>query len=132
MNRIKDKIMLFALNHGNILNLLFIAGFIGLNFLFMKDANATSYGTYGTFNPSTGTASSLNTGAPGILDTAEAWICYRLAPATTGLGLIKGFYDIKMHKPDGAKKAFEAGAAGVAVMLAPTITGAVVNIVQHP
>lgn len=74
---------------------------------------------------------SLGIGASGILNEATTWICYRLAPATLTLGLIKGFYDIKQHKPDAARKAFITAAAGTGVMLAPTITGAVLGIVQN-
>ncbi|MHB1697370.1 MAG: hypothetical protein ACYCSQ_04625 [bacterium] len=73
---------------------------------------------------------SLGIGASGILNEATTWICYRLAPATLTLGLIKGFYDIKQHKPDAARKAFITAAAGTGVMLAPTITGAILGIVQ--
>jgi hypothetical protein len=73
---------------------------------------------------------SLGIGASGILNEATTWICYRLAPATLTLGLIKGFYDIKQHKPDAARKAFITAAAGTGVMLAPTITSAVLGIVQ--
>ncbi len=73
---------------------------------------------------------SLGIGASGILNEATTWICYRLAPATLTLGLIKGFYDIKQHKPDAARKAFVTAAAGTGVMLAPTITGAILGIVQ--
>ncbi len=74
---------------------------------------------------------SLGIGASGILNEATTWICYRLAPATLTLGLIKGFYDIKQHKPDAARKAFITAAAGTGVMLAPTITSAVLGIVQN-
>lgn len=73
---------------------------------------------------------SLGIGASGILNEATTWICYRLAPATLTIGLIKGFYDIKQHKPDAARKAFITAAAGTGVMLAPTITGAILGIVQ--
>ncbi len=73
---------------------------------------------------------SLGIGASGILNEAATWICYRLAPATLTLGLVKGFYDIKQHKPDAARKAFITAAAGTGVMLAPTITGAILGIVQ--
>lgn len=73
---------------------------------------------------------SLGIGASGILNEATTWICYRLAPATLTLGLVKGFYDIKQHKPDAARKAFITAAAGTGVMLAPTITGAILGIVQ--
>jgi hypothetical protein len=74
---------------------------------------------------------SLGIGASGILNEATTWICYRLAPATLTLGLVKGFYDIKQHKPDAARKAFITAAAGTGVMLAPTITSAVLGIVQN-
>lgn len=74
---------------------------------------------------------SLGIGASGILNEATTWICYRLAPATLTIGLIKGFYDIKQHKPDAARKAFITAAAGTGVMLAPTITGAILGIVQN-
>ncbi|MCL4322203.1 MAG: hypothetical protein M0016_07020 [Deltaproteobacteria bacterium] len=73
---------------------------------------------------------SLGIGASGILNEATTWICYRLAPATLTIGLVKGFYDIKQHKPDAARKAFITAAAGTGVMLAPTITGAILGIVQ--
>ena len=74
---------------------------------------------------------SLGIGASGILNEAATWICYRLAPATLTIGLVKGFYDIKQHKPDAARKAFITAAAGTGVMLAPTITGAILGIVQN-
>ena len=74
---------------------------------------------------------SLGIGASGILNEATTWICYRLAPATLTIGLVKGFYDIKQHKPDAARKAFITAAAGTGVMLAPTITGAILGIVQN-
>ncbi len=73
---------------------------------------------------------SLGIGASGILNEATTWICYRLAPATLTIGLVKGFYDIKQHKPDAARKAFITAAAGTGVMLAPTITGAILGIIQ--
>jgi hypothetical protein len=73
---------------------------------------------------------SLGIGASGILNEATTWVCYRLAPATLTIGLVKGFYDIKQHKPDAARKAFITAAAGTGVMLAPTITGALLGIVQ--
>ncbi len=73
---------------------------------------------------------SLGIGASGILNEATTWICYRLAPATLTLGLVKGFYDIKQHKPDAARKAFITAAAGTGIMLAPTITSAILGIVQ--
>ncbi len=100
-------------------------GFVGL-FLFVSILSESSK-AFGTINLNQG---SLGIGASGILSEATTWICYRLAPATLSIGLIKGFYDIKQHKPDAARKAFITAAAGTGVMLAPTITNAVLGIVQ--
>ncbi len=95
-------------------------------FIFTSILSVSSY-TVAMINLNQG---SLGIGASGILNEATTWICYRLAPATLTIGLIKGFYDIKQHKPDAARKAFITAAAGTGVMLAPTITGAILGIVQ--
>lgn len=106
-----------GINFRKILFVLFTAGiFLG-----------TATKSYAVINLNQG---SLGIGASGILNEATTWICYRLAPATLTLGLVKGFYDIKQHKPDAARKAFITAAAGTGVMLAPTITGAILGIVQ--
>jgi len=120
----KDKIMLFAISHQRLLNFLAVLVGLGLNFVFLKNADAATYGQFNTNAGSVGT-----TGASGILDTATTWICYRLAPATTALGVAKGFYDIKRHKPQAAEKAFITGSAGVGVMITPTIINAIVGLV---
>jgi len=99
-----------------------------LTFLFSVSILSIASPAYSYINLNQG---SLGIGASGILNEATTWICYRLAPATLTLGLIKGFYDIKQHKPDAARKAFITAAAGTGVMLAPTITSAVLGIVQN-
>lgn len=103
-------------------NIFLLSSFIGTSILSLaSDAMAT-------INLNQG---SLGIGASGILNEATTWVCYRLAPATLTIGLVKGFYDIKQHKPDAARKAFITAAAGTGVMLAPTITGAILGIVQN-
>ncbi len=99
-----------------------------LTFLFSVSILSIASPAYSYINLNQG---SLGIGASGILNEATTWICYRLAPATLTLGLVKGFYDIKQHKPDAARKAFITAAAGTGVMMAPTITSAVLGIVQN-
>ena len=126
LKKIEEKITLFYISHGKLMYALLIGLSLGLNFVFVRDAAAA---TYSTFNTS-GLGTVQQTGASGILDSATTWICYRLAPATTTLGLAKGFYDIKQHRPDAGRKAFITAAAGCGVMLAPTIGNVVVGMVQ--
>lgn len=110
----------------NLLLLKFIRIFMLSFFLFIFILSLTSK-AFGLINLNQG---SLGIGASGILNEATTWVCYRLAPATLTIGLVKGFYDIKQHKPDAARKAFITAAAGTGVMLAPTITSAILGIVQ--
>lgn len=126
LEKFKDSGTLFYISNGRIIYAMLIGASIGLNLVFIRDAAAQ---TYSTFNTS-GLGTVQQTGVSGIFDTATTWICYRLAPATTALGITKGLYDIKQHKPDAARKAFITGAAGCGVMLAPTITNVIVGIVQ--
>ncbi len=117
----KERFLREILRRKNTINILFLSAFIfGSILLLSKEAVAM-------INLNQG---SLGIGASGILNEATTWICYRLAPATLTIGLVKGFYDIKQHKPDAARKAFITAAAGTGVMLAPTITGAILGIVQ--
>ena len=122
----RDRIMLFALNHDKLLTFLFIGFFVGIGFIFDKGASAAYIQP---INTSPGTVPT--TGASGILNTGITWVCYRLAPATTLLGTVKGLYDIKFHKPQAAGKAFITAAAGVGVMIAPTIVNAIITIIQN-
>ena len=126
LEKIRETGTLFYISNGKIIYAMLIGASIGLNLVFIRDAAAQTYNTFST----SGLGTVQQTGASGLLDSATTWICYRLAPATTALGIAKGFYDIKQHKPDAAKKAFITGAAGCGVMLAPTITNVIVGMVQ--
>lgn len=117
----KERFFKGILKGKNGKNILFLFLFV-LGSILSLSSNAAA-----TINLNQG---SLGIGASGILNEATTWICYRLAPATLTLGLVKGFYDIKQHKPDAARKAFITAAAGTGIMLAPTITSAILGIVQ--
>ncbi len=122
----RDRIMLFALNHDKLLTFLFIGFFVGIGFIFDKGASAAYIQP---INPNAG--SLPTTGASGILNTAVTWVCYRLAPVTTLGGVVKGLYDIKTHQPQAARKAFITGAAGAGVMIAPSLVNGVLYIVNQ-
>ena len=122
----KDKIILFALNHSKLFTFLFFAFMLGFGFIFTKNASAAY------IQPLNPNASAVpSTGASAILSDAVTWVCYRVAPATTLLGGVKGLYDIKFHKPQAAGKAFITAAAGVGVMIAPTIVNGIVYLAQN-
>lgn len=121
-----NRIILFYLNHGKLFSVLSLLVFsIGCYFAF----TATAHAYIQPINPNAGAVP--QTGASGILNTAITWVCYRLAPVTTLGGVVKGFYDIKTHQPQAARKAFITGAAGAAVMIAPSIMNAVISIVNQ-
>ncbi|MDA8299730.1 MAG: hypothetical protein M0Z57_07015 [Deltaproteobacteria bacterium] len=121
----KDRIILFYLNHDKLFALSALLFFVGIGFIFAKDASAAYIQP---INPNAGYVP--QTGASGILNTATTWVCYRLAPVTTLAGIVKGLYDIKQHQPQAARKAFITGAAGAGVMIAPTTVNAIIGIVQ--
>ena len=121
-----NRLILFYLNHEKIISILsLLTVSIVSYFAFM----ATAHAYIQPLNPSSNVGS-INTGATGILNTAVTWVCYRIAPATTLLGVVKGLYDIKFHRPEAARKAFITGAAGAGVMIAPTIVNAIIGIVN--
>lgn len=121
-----SRLILFYLNHDKLFSILSLL-IIGISSYFAFTATAHAY--IQPINPSTSTGS-VNTGATSILNTATTWLCYRLAPATTVLGVAKGLYDVKFHRPEAARKAFITGAAGAGIMITPTIVNAIIGIVN--
>ncbi|RZD16611.1 MAG: hypothetical protein EVJ46_06280 [Candidatus Acididesulfobacter guangdongensis] len=121
-----NRLILFYLNHDKLFSILSLL-IVGISSYFAFTATAHAY--IQPINPSTNVGS-INTGATGILNTAITWVCYRLAPATTVLGIVKGLYDIKFHRPEAARKAFITGVAGAGIMIAPTIVNAIIGIVN--
>ena len=126
--RLRDKLTLFLLNHGKLFSVATLAAFAALNLFFF--AHTASAITYEQFNAS-GSSALPQVGVSGLLDTATTWICYRLAPATTTIALVKAAYDIKHHKPDGAKKAVEVGTGAIGIMAAPTIVHGGYSVWQY-
>ena len=121
-----NRLILFYLNHDKLISVLSLLA-VSIGFYFTLTATAHAY--IQPINPSS-SVGSINTGATGILNTAVTWVCYRLAPATTVLGIVRGLYDIKFHRPEAARKAFITGAAGAGIMIAPTIVNAIIGIVN--
>jgi hypothetical protein len=129
--RLRDKLFLFALNHGKLFSIAALVGFAGLNLLFFTQ-NASAI-TYEQFNTA-GSSALPQLGVSGMVDTATTWVCYRLAPAAITAGLVGAFWKVKRHDPKGAQHALEVAGGGLGVMAAPSIVHAGMNIYHalHP